>query len=899
MSVIGSLSVKLGLVTVDWDSATEKAKRQAKDLQKSFQDLTGELKSIASAFTSFGGVLSASALGFSALMSSTLSYANEVKDLAEAYDLSIEKTIQFRNALQTSGGSAEKSGQMLAKMFSTIGQGREGTEKTIALFEKVGISFQELRTLKPEEILKRVANGINEINNQAEKSKVIKEMFGRGSATLIMKDFAEAISVTTVESKKQAEAIKRFGEVADNLKVTMDNLKIAFAELFAPFTADGLIKIETFKTILVTMGSAVIISNLTRLVTVVTALVGVFNSASVAVATMSLAATRVIGPLAAITSYFVAENYFSTPIEKLNRALEATNKELKMMDMDIIGKAIPFLFDDKKYQTLLKRKQDIQAQLTTTVNDTDDQERVVKPQEKESTEKLTRESNAMAARIQLQQKMLEINKEINRLKLDEINNDKYSIQQQIIEQNYLADKAKAQAQMVEASAKPEKSAREIELIGGQYTAALAEAEEKRASAVAILTANRDKEVSNTIRQVILSKEMAKLDQEGYKIKLNSLNTGAYETQILEAQLATKKQIKTIEDESAQKMMSVSDPAQVEAESLRVMNEIAKARESGKANIDYINAAREKEVSLIRQQISFSKELQTFDIKRLGLEEQRYYMTVYEYEKQSEILNTQRRLVELEQQKADIVSRQGKGEVLDAELSRLNNQISLEKELAVVRMRGVDAAERQRTTFSEGWNKAFRDYSENAKNYGKIGESAFNSVTSNMESAIDRFVKTGKLGFKSFAQSVIQDLIAIQIKMQASRLLSMAFGAFSGGSAATGQFGVGAGVSSGLGLKSGGGLELVPRASGGSVSANDNYMVGENGPEMFVPRQSGTIVPNGQLSSMGNQPQVIYNGPYIASMSAIDTQSATQFLARNKNAVWSANQSASRGLPTSR
>jgi len=35
------------------------------------------------------------------------------------------------------------------------------------------------------------------------------------------------------------------------------------------------------------------------------------------------------------------------------------------------------------------------------------------------------------------------------------------------------------------------------------------------------------------------------------------------------------------------------------------------------------------------------------------------------------------------------------------------------------------------------------------------------------------------------------------------------------------------------------------------------------------------------------------------MSAIDTQSAVQFLARNKTAVWSANQSAQRGLPTSR
>ena len=51
--------------------------------------------------------------------------------------------------------------------------------------------------------------------------------------------------------------------------------------------------------------------------------------------------------------------------------------------------------------------------------------------------------------------------------------------------------------------------------------------------------------------------------------------------------------------------------------------------------------------------------------------------------------------------------------------------------------------------------------------------------------------------------------------------------------------------------------------------------------------------------MGSQPQVVYNGPYIQNMSAIDTQSATQFLAKNKQAVFGANQSAQRSLPQSR
>jgi hypothetical protein len=38
-----------------------------------------------------------------------------------------------------------------------------------------------------------------------------------------------------------------------------------------------------------------------------------------------------------------------------------------------------------------------------------------------------------------------------------------------------------------------------------------------------------------------------------------------------------------------------------------------------------------------------------------------------------------------------------------------------------------------------------------------------------------------------------------------------------------------------------------RAGGGPVSANSAYLVGEEGPEMFIPRSSGMIVPNGQAA----------------------------------------------------
>lgn len=42
-----------------------------------------------------------------------------------------------------------------------------------------------------------------------------------------------------------------------------------------------------------------------------------------------------------------------------------------------------------------------------------------------------------------------------------------------------------------------------------------------------------------------------------------------------------------------------------------------------------------------------------------------------------------------------------------------------------------------------------------------------------------------------------------------------------------------------------------RASGGPVTANNPFIVGERGPELFVPRASGTIIPNGGASVVNN------------------------------------------------
>jgi len=193
------------------------------------------------------------------------------------------------------------------------------------------------------------------------------------------------------------------------------------------------------------------------------------------------------------------------------------------------------------------------------------------------------------------------------------------------------------------------------------------------------------------------------------------------------------------------------------------------------------------------------------------------------------------------------------------------------------------------TFSFGWNKAFAQFSEDAQNYATVAADMFGSLVSSMNTAIDNFVDNGKLSFSEFAESVIKDIIKIQLKMQASQLLQMgikfAIGAFSAGATPSG------------GVPGGDVGSYSTFASGGTITGPS--IVGENGPELFIPGRSGAIIPNNNLNDSMGGGGVTYNGPVIQNMQAIDTQSGIQFLAKNKMTIWSMNQSANRSIPAGR
>lgn len=204
---------------------------------------------------------------------------------------------------------------------------------------------------------------------------------------------------------------------------------------------------------------------------------------------------------------------------------------------------------------------------------------------------------------------------------------------------------------------------------------------------------------------------------------------------------------------------------------------------------------------------------------------------------------------------------------------------------------------QQKTFSAGWKRAFDSYVKNADDAGRQGEQAFQIFTDNVGRSIDELVDKGETSFERLTAAIINDMTKIYLKQQMMKAVGELPGIGAGiGGLFKGLFGGGVDLSTGGGTSSG----WMGFADGGSPPVGVPSIVGERGPEIFVPKESGMVIPNHAIGdTMGSQPQNVYNGPYIAQLSAIDTQSGLQFLAKNKQGVWAANQSANRSIPMSR
>lgn len=254
-------------------------------------------------------------------------------------------------------------------------------------------------------------------------------------------------------------------------------------------------------------------------------------------------------------------------------------------------------------------------------------------------------------------------------------------------------------------------------------------------------------------------------------------------------------------------------------------------------------------------LRINADIQKIEFEKLTPQERSAKLTELAYDKTIAIRDTQQQLYKLDldrdkQAEAALETLFQEGQLLQAKLQ--GKEQEYQKELLINQiLKDNPTLIRSQVEAQISQNDVLKAQIKSAEElkglYSDIGMTIKSGVIDAIQGAID--------GTKS-----LQDVATGLLNKIANKLLDVATN--------FALFGTMSGTGTGGGLLGG----LIPRAKGGSVSGGTPYLVGERGPELFMPGRSGGIAPAG---SFGGGTNVVVNVDATGSNVQGDDQSSKQ------------------------
>jgi len=897
------------------------------------QELAKLQNSVDKVTKSFGQLqASLGVAAMTAFMATAIKFADDMQDLSNATGIATNSIIGLSKTFEQNGGSAEQARAAVLKLSQTIADASEGSNDAMLAFKRVGVSMDDLQHASEQDIMEKTIQGLAKIGDASLRLKAAVDIMGKGAKGVDFTGVAAGYASAAQEAKKYNDAVKASAELNDKFEAAVGKLKLSFLKTFEPI-ANAINKMdeEKLSKMIESIGTmAVALTSLAASVKVLT-LIGEGFAAMWAWASLvgpavaSLSKTfsawgvRIAGlskDIAAGTSVFVA---FSTHLRIMaEKTIPYLFAGFGMLTKGLLGwLGIIWLVNDAidlmtgkgligwlgaaydKMKAMLGLKSELeasgagagrgkmsQADIDGITKNGEAQRAEGERTQKaltEQTERFAEMRSAIALNNSLKDadeiKTIQLNAaaEIAKAKQDiatkysGMPDEKIKAEQSLkaaeIQSRANLEIYKIQKQRTIENAKfTDQLERQVDLYGSELHNGVVQIDQVNSLLM------KNGQLTN-ISEDQLAIEKAKLQMtQGLRTAIAGLQSQVQDLE-LDQKLGIgdpaenarriellKSKYQQLQIQTTSYQMALEDAMKTE-QSIKMIQEdrIRTIENMNKAIEDQI--ARQQTLGGILQGINDKKVDLSFDTSQAGRNPLQKQMAQIQEDARKAALEAGRTFA-AGFQDMDLTAAQAK------ELADGLDQIAKSYE-------GIAKAQTDNLLASRsweaGWKTAFDNYMDNATNAATRAGEVFSAVTSKMNSAIDNFVENGKFSFGDLAKSIIQDLIKIELKAQATKLLSM--------------IGGGGGILSTIG-------SFLGFAEGGNPPINKPSIVGEKGPELFIPRSAGTIIPNG--AGMGGG---VVNKTYITNnISAIDSKSVAQLFAENRKTLLGTVQLAQKELP---
>jgi hypothetical protein len=150
--------------------------------------------------------------------------AADLEDLAQRTGGTIEGLSKLTNVAQVSGTGTDVLAAGLQRLAKTMVDAQQGSEQAAAAFTTLGISTKDLASQRPEDVFTRVATELAKYEDNAAKTALAQELLGRSGANLlpVFNDLVNVGSLAAVTTAEQSAAAKDYELNLLRLQVTVD-----------------------------------------------------------------------------------------------------------------------------------------------------------------------------------------------------------------------------------------------------------------------------------------------------------------------------------------------------------------------------------------------------------------------------------------------------------------------------------------------------------------------------------------------------------------------------------------------------------------------------------------------------------------------------------------------------
>ena len=204
-----------------WQQMLHQSAAASADAEKSFARTADAGGRAGKALASVAGIIAGLNLGRAA--AEAASAASTIADTAERLQISTE-------AVQRLGFAAEQSGSSLEAVATAMGAMAEvlGSEKADEKLRAIGLSFEQIKGLSPEETFTTIADAIGKIPDPLRQSDEATNLFGRSALQLlpaIRAGFTEVGKAAPLMADETVKAGDRVDNKLNEINTRMANLK--------------------------------------------------------------------------------------------------------------------------------------------------------------------------------------------------------------------------------------------------------------------------------------------------------------------------------------------------------------------------------------------------------------------------------------------------------------------------------------------------------------------------------------------------------------------------------------------------------------------------------------------------------------------------------------------------